>query len=327
MFNDSNVDVGNIEKIDLRVEAKDEWKCNYIAVNKLYFDINKSFNGNTSVETFTVDKTKKLYHYDMGATYAGGEKPIATFAFIEAINDYAFAKIYNYFVCDGQTRSGYIVGTNGRIDHIRFLAEDSSFKLSYININDEKFYANDKSPTVKTKFANKTYYEMFVNKSNYLSFDVKFNVSDDSWFAGTDSTVYFKISGTNGVSNEICLDTNDYDDFCKNDHDTYTIVTKDIGTPTAFSILVDGSDDLLLDSIEFNNKKYIFDGKWLNDDDGYFKISVNSGDETEININTGSTFSNMNAVYITLGAVVIIIVAVAIILIVRKKNKKTPNKK
>lgn len=327
IFDDSNVDVGNIEKIDLRVEADDEWKCQYIAINKLYFDINKSFNGNTSVETFPVDTTRKLYHYDVGATFDGGSAAFATFTFVKDKDNNVLLKIYNYFICDGQKRTGYLVGTNGEVDHIRFLAERDSFKLSYANINDQQFYANDASPTEKTTFGNKNYYQMIVSPLSYLTFAFKFNVSNDSWFAGTDSTVYLKISGTNGVSNEMCLDTNYYDDFCANDHDTYTVVTKDIGDPLTFSILVDGSDDLLLDNIELNGKKFVFDGKWLNDDDGYFEIRINQGDASDFNVNSGSTFSNMNAVYITIGAVVIIGVTVAIILIVRKKNKITPNEK
>jgi len=178
-------------------------------------------------------------------------------------------------------------------------------------------------PNNCVSYAHYTAYFMDLVKAPFVTYNVRLNVSNN-FLAGTDEDILFNLTSSSNVDKYYYFETGD--DIDRGDSVDYTFYgSAEFGEVSKFGILINGDDDIQLDSIEFNGTRYNLDEKELNTDDGWYTFNVDNSGKTEVNVGT-SLIVITNATWSIITTVAIVEVAVAVFMVVYFMKKKKDNK-
>lgn len=324
-------DIGDIEAFQLIVEPDgDTWALYRVAIDHWSYAVNQTYEIDTMTEKFVMQHTQYEYKLEMQCSALEDSGTYCDiYILLYSGNDYyAYQKLDNNGsdFDDGSYGVYYVVGLYAEIDRVHIESRDGcDLKLSWAKVDGVEYYNGDKAmdPNNYVSYTHYTAYFMDIVKAPFVTYNVRLNVSDN-FLAGTDEDILFNVTSNSNVDKYYYFETGD--DIDRGDNVDYTFYNStEFGEVSKFGILINGDDDIQLDSIEFNGTRYNLDEKVLNTDDGWYTFNVDNSGNTEVNVGT-SLIVVTNATWSIITTVAIVEVAVAVFMVVYFMKKKKDNK-
>ena len=321
-------DIGDIDAFQLIVEPDgDNWRLFKVAIDHWTYAVNQSYEIDTMTEKFVIDHMQYQYKLEMqcSALEDSGTYSDIYVQLYSGDEYHAYSKLDNNGsdFDDGSYGVYYISGLYAEIDRIRIKSKDGySLKLCWAKLDGVQYYNGDKEMDPSLHTDNSTYY-MDLVPTPFVTYNVRLNVSDN-FLAGTDEDILFNLTSSSNVDKFYYFETGD--DLERGDKVDYTLYNSaDFGEISKFGILINGDDDIELDSIEFNGTRYNLDEKVLNIDDGWYTFNVDNSGKTEVNVGT-SLIAMTNVTWSIITSVAILEVAAAVFMVVYFTKKKKDGK-
>ncbi|MGM9643968.1 MAG: PLAT/LH2 domain-containing protein, partial [Eubacteriales bacterium] len=313
------IDVGTITEISLQIERGfidyDSWYVEYAVVNNIPFEVQQWIEEDYVIATPCEAITNYTVKLRTGTVpYSGTDSNVYL-----SING-----------TKGSTASVYLNGLlsgnvfeNGDLDTVTICGVKDVGTIESITVyldGGDDWYLDGMN-------IGEDYYPVHQWLSNSGFTAAKSNVTDytitittaDVLFAGTNGDVYVTLVGTNGRTDKILLDINGYDDFERNDTDTYTLnMVRNVGTVTQIILSLEDGNDWCVGSIKFDGETYTVN-RWLEEDN---ELTIDLSSKSTVGGTAVGSIMTSGSVWIIVGIAVALAAAAIITVIVVKKRKK-----
>jgi hypothetical protein len=313
------IDVGTITEISLQIERGfidyDSWYVEYAVVNNIPFEVQQWIEEDYVIATSCEAIANYTVKLRTGTVPGSGTDSDV------------------YLSINGTKGSTVPIYLNGLLSGNAFENGD----IDTVTLSGVKDVGNIESITVYLDggddwyldgmLLGEDYYPVHKWLSNSRVVATEANVTDytitvktaDIAFAGTDGDVYVTLVGTNGKTEKILLDTSGYDDFERDDNDTYTLnMVRNVGTVTQIIFSLEDGNDWCVESIKLDGKTYTVN-RWLEEDN---ELTIDLSSKSTVGGTAVGSIMTSGSVWIIVGIAVVLAAAAVITVIVVKKRKK-----